>query len=219
MSIVNGPEPKVRHGRSSRTRPGRLSAQDWITAGAQALRHGVVAVAVEPLAASLGVTRGSFYAHFDSRDELLIAVLDRWRATERAADQKLIVGDDPHQTLAQYLEWMFTDRTAGEIHAHLCASALDSIVGPVHIELSFERIAVLQRLYHAVGLDPDDARQRALVTYTAYMGFWRALTTMPQIERAREMGADISIFDGYAEHIVPLLAPPATHPERDPSHG
>lgn len=205
MAIVNGPEPKVRHGSPSGTRPGRLSAQDWITAGAQALRQGVAAVAVEPLAAGLGVTRGSFYAHFGSRDELLIAVLDRWRATERAADQELTAGDEPHQTLTGYLEAMFTDRTAGEIHAHLCASALDPIVGPVHIELSFERIAVLQRLYHAVGLDPEDARQRALVTYTAYMGFWRALTTMPQIERAREMDADASMFNGYPDHIVSLL--------------
>ncbi len=199
-------EPPSRRGAPRAGRTGRLGKEDWITAGAHALRQGVAAVAVEPLAAGLHVTRGSFYAHFESRDQLLTAVLDRWRATEQAADQELTVGEDPQRTLADYLHRMFTDHGAGEIHAQLCASAQDPIVGPVHIELSLGRITLLTRLYQAAGLDPQEAHRRALVTYTAYMGFWRALTTMPRIEGAREMGLDGAIFDGYPEHIVSLLA-------------
>jgi AcrR family transcriptional regulator len=208
VSTVNtgsGSASAPRPSKSHRTRPARLSAQDWITAGAQALRHGVASVAVEPLATSLGVTRGSFYAHFDSRDELLVAVLEQWRATERAANREHSPGEDAHSRLTRYLQAMFTDRTAGEIHAQLCASSLDPIVGPVHVELAFERIGVLQRLYHEIGLNTDDAQQRALVAFTAYMGFWRAMTTLPQIERAREMGAEVTILDGYPDHIVALL--------------
>jgi AcrR family transcriptional regulator len=50
----------------------RLTRQDWIDAALEALETGgVPAVAVEPLASRLGVTKGSFYWHFKDRNELL----------------------------------------------------------------------------------------------------------------------------------------------------
>ena len=43
----------------------QLSAQDWIDAGLKALaRNGHTALKADPLAKSLGVSRGSFYWHF-----------------------------------------------------------------------------------------------------------------------------------------------------------
>ncbi|WP_211245769.1 TetR/AcrR family transcriptional regulator [Actinomadura oligospora] len=36
------------------------------------------AVAVEPLPRTLGVTKGSFYAHYRNRDELIAAALAEW---------------------------------------------------------------------------------------------------------------------------------------------
>ena len=57
----------------------RLSAADWERAALDALAEcGVSAVAVESLARRLGVTKGSFYWHFSSREALLTAALERW---------------------------------------------------------------------------------------------------------------------------------------------
>ncbi|MDJ0851678.1 MAG: TetR/AcrR family transcriptional regulator [Myxococcota bacterium] len=57
----------------------RLGRGEWIQESLQVLaEEGVEAVRVEPLAKRLGVTKGSFYHHFDDRDELLVAVLDAW---------------------------------------------------------------------------------------------------------------------------------------------
>jgi AcrR family transcriptional regulator len=65
--------------RTSQSRQ-RLSRQDWIDAAIDRLvNKGVDAVRVEPLAAEIGVSRGSFYWHFKSRRELLDAILDSWR--------------------------------------------------------------------------------------------------------------------------------------------
>ena len=62
----------------------RLSREHWIEAALDALGEGGVgAVAVEPLAARLGVTKGSFYWHFPSREALLVAALERWEAMEQ----------------------------------------------------------------------------------------------------------------------------------------
>ena len=52
----------------------RLSRDDWVAEATEVLAsHGLSAVAVEPLAERLGVTKGSFYAHFANRDELVAA--------------------------------------------------------------------------------------------------------------------------------------------------
>ncbi len=198
MSARNETAPKRTH---------RLSAEDWIDAATGALRRGVAAVAVDPLATSLGVTRGSFYAHFDTRDELLRAVLDRWRKHELTEIQDPGDGDPPQQ-LARHLDRMFGDHAAGEIHAQLCAAAEDPIVGPVHVELALAHAEKLTRLYQHAGLTPQAAATRALVTYTAYTGYWRALTALPNIPEAKALGLTPAMFDGYLEHATALLTPP-----------
>ena len=64
-------------------RNNRLSADDWAQAALDLVAEdGVHAVAVEPLARRLGVTKGSFYWHFPSRDALLRAALERWEQVE-----------------------------------------------------------------------------------------------------------------------------------------
>ncbi len=58
-----------------------LDANAWVDGALAAiLDGGLAAVAVEPLARSLGVTKGSFYWHFRDRDALLGALVDRWVA-------------------------------------------------------------------------------------------------------------------------------------------
>ena len=47
----------------------RLAREDWVDAALAAIAEGgVAAVAVEPIAARLGTTKGSFYWHFHDRD-------------------------------------------------------------------------------------------------------------------------------------------------------
>lgn len=59
----------------------RLAAADWIeTALAMLKEEGLKAVQITVLAKRLNVTRGSFYWHFDSREDLLNTLLAEWRA-------------------------------------------------------------------------------------------------------------------------------------------
>src|ERR1700760_2779343 len=64
----------------------RLTTDDWAAAALDALlSEGPAGVAVQPLARRLGATKGSFYWHFRSRDDLLRAALARWEATATEA--------------------------------------------------------------------------------------------------------------------------------------
>ena len=54
----------------------------WVDQGLRALADGGPdAVRIEPLARSLGVTKGGFYWHFEHRDALLEEILDAWERT------------------------------------------------------------------------------------------------------------------------------------------
>lgn len=65
---------------------GRLVADDWVNAGLEVLvDRGVAAVKVLPIAKQLGVTRGSFYWHFKSREALLDRLLDTWEGKNTSA--------------------------------------------------------------------------------------------------------------------------------------
>ena len=59
----------------------KLTRDDWILAAIEALLSGgIEAVRILKLSNRLEVTRGSFYWHFDSHDDLLNAILAEWRA-------------------------------------------------------------------------------------------------------------------------------------------
>lgn len=59
--------------------PTHTPPDKWIEAGLQGLAAGGPdAVRVEHLAQALGVTKGSFYRHFDDRGALLERMLDTW---------------------------------------------------------------------------------------------------------------------------------------------
>lgn len=59
----------------------RLTRDDWIDAALRLLIDGGVdAIQITVLSRGLGVTRGSFYWHFDSRESLLDALIHQWRS-------------------------------------------------------------------------------------------------------------------------------------------
>ena len=68
--------------------PTRTPRSSWIEEGLRALAAGGPdAVRIEPMAQTLGVTRGGFYWHFDDRRALLEEILDAW---ERASVDEVI---------------------------------------------------------------------------------------------------------------------------------
>jgi AcrR family transcriptional regulator len=68
----------------------RWGRDDWIVFALDAMEHGGLgAVTIEELARRSKRTKGSFYAHFDSRDELLEAMLEAWLEFKTASTIKL----------------------------------------------------------------------------------------------------------------------------------
>ncbi len=64
--------------------------------------HGVPAVGIDQVIAEAGVTKSTFYKHFESKDELLIAAVqlrDKWEAKAYADAMKELGGEEPRAQL------------------------------------------------------------------------------------------------------------------------
>jgi AcrR family transcriptional regulator len=153
----------------------RLSAADWTKAALEALAAGGVgAVAVEPLAARLGATKGSFYWHFSGRDALLEAALALWERTDTEDVITLVDAEpDPRERLRTLLAGAIRGArrgTAGAVELALQPSATHPLVAPVLARVTRRRLGYLATTFTELGFTPDHARQRALLAYTAYLG-------------------------------------------------
>jgi AcrR family transcriptional regulator len=182
----------------------RLSAADWELATLDLIaEQGVAAVAVEPLARRLGVTKGSFYWHFATRDALLQAALARWeQADVEGMLRQIDRVADPRERLVQLFR-----RTSGELKTHVIYSALlkaldHPAVQPVMQRLSQRRLNYLSVAYRALGMPRREAMHRARLAYTAYVGFLQ-LALQLQLPRMRA-----EEFESYVDHVVATLVPP-----------
>ncbi|MEV4017121.1 TetR/AcrR family transcriptional regulator [Nonomuraea angiospora] len=154
---------------------GRLNADDWARAALEALAEGgLAAVAVEPVAVRLGVSKGSFYWHFPNRQALVEAALERWEAGTEEIIARLEPVPDPAERMRTLLEWAFGDGRDAAISFRLISEADDPavgpVVGPVVRRVSERRLAFMRAVLEEVGQPPDEAARRALTAYGGYLG-------------------------------------------------
>jgi AcrR family transcriptional regulator len=181
----------------------RLSAADWEVGALDLIAsQGVAAVAVEALARQLGVTKGSFYWHFPTREALLKAALERWEQqdTDHVFGQVEPIAD-PRERLGELFR-----RSGREARSHVIYSALlqaldHPLVQPVMERVSQRRMDFLARAYRQVGMERRQALHRARLAYAAYVGFLQLTLQlgMPRLDHAE--------FEAYVEHVIATLIP------------
>ena len=161
----------------------RLSAQDWARAALKAIADGgLAAVGIEPLARSLGVTKGSFYAHYRNRDELISAALTEWARGHGAEGLvEFAAIPDPARRLRELLTAVVqsVQPLAPSVHLSLLGDRNDPRVRDVVSRVNQARLDLLTRTYRELGLPPDRAASRARVAYAAILGLSHLAQTDP----------------------------------------
>ena len=185
------------------SRNGRLSAEDWAREALdQIAEQGVASVAVEPLARRLGVTKGSFYWHFPSRDALLQAALERWET----AEQEIVFGSvenvsDPRERLRSLFRLVAHEVKSHIIYSELLKALDHPTVSPVIGRVSQRRLDYLTASFRQAGLGRIAAQHRARLAYAAYVGF---LQLSLQLQQPRLHHDE---FEAYVEHVMDTLIP------------
>ena len=184
------------------TRNPRLNVDDWTREALdQIAESGVSAVAVEPLARRLGVTKGSFYWHFPSRDALLQAALERWERDEQAAYGALASITDAGERLRTLFNLIRFHTKTHIIYSELLKAAEHPAIRAVLDNVLERRVGFLFASFRQAGLGERDALRRARMTYAVYVGFLQL--ELPKFQQ-REHSED---FAAYIDHIMTTLIP------------
>jgi AcrR family transcriptional regulator len=171
-------------------REGSLSRQDWIDAARQVLiTEGIERVKVEPLAEQLGVSRGSFYWHFEDRQALLDALLALWR--QSALEPMRAVADDKQLSAFERYERFMRVWVQGEPYNPNYDLAIRrwALVAPevarIVKKTDQARIKLLTGIFRDMGHAPDEAFIRARIAYFHQIGYYATDVRESPRQRAR----------------------------------
>lgn len=177
-----------------------MTADAWAESALDVIAEaGVEAVAVEPLARRLGVTKGSFYWHFANRQALLQAALEQWERREtdevlaRAAQEK-----DPRERLARLFREADGSRRAGRLYLALTAAMENRPIQAVVRRVMDHRIEFLRECYTAMGLPAEEARRRAILAYSVFLGTLQLRRDAPEVMPIEEELHEYLHFIGEA---------------------
>ncbi len=158
---------------------------DWVRLALHTMAHqGFAEVKIDRICSQLGVTRGSFYWHFESRDALIEAALGSWQqhsTTEVLA--KLRTSPDPAVRLRRLFRAAYRDIDNGLVFVAL-ASSSHPLVRETLECITRARLEFLQECYELLGC--VEAEHHALLAYSAYVGLYEILRARPARERTLE---------------------------------
>ncbi len=169
---------------ASPVRRRRLTRQDWSETALRMLADGGVgAVAVEPIASALGTTKGSFYHHFSSRDELLVAALALWEHQHTVEVNAGVdaATADPREQLRLLVRRAIGMAEQDPIGLTLLATADHPLVAPVLARVTAARVDYLTAIFGRLGERRTSARRRALLAYSAYLGHSQLAHSTPGV--------------------------------------
>lgn len=180
-----------------------LSAGDWEK---QALvliaEKGIRSVAVESLAASMGVTKGSFYWHFRNRDSLLEQSLIRWEKHDAAnLHTALSAIADPRERLRSFFRRTGREKLTHNVYSSLCTASDHPQVEPLLERVAARRMQHIEKAFEEIGFAAKEASHRARLTYSAYLGFLQ----LQKQHQAPSLSSEE--FEAYMTHVIATLIP------------
>lgn len=179
-----------------------VTAADWVQAALQLIAEsGLNALTVDRLASRLGVTKGSFYWHFQGRSDLLARALERWEAGATTdTTHALSSVTDPHRRLELILDAAAQMPRARTLYAALAEAVHDPVARQVLGRVAAFRVGYLEACYQDLGFSAVEAGATALFAYAAYRGLVQLAHEAPTV-----LPRDWSAYPGVARK---ALLPP-----------
>lgn len=181
----------------------RGSPEAWLEAAHDALlESGVEAVKILPLAKRLRLSRTSFYWFFKDREELLAALLARWREknTGNLVRQSEAYAESIAEAMLNVFDcWLDDDLFDSRFEFAVRSWALqsDEILAEVQ-KADQQRMDALRRMFERFGRDALSADVRARTTYLIQIGYISMQTKEDVAVRMARIPHYVEIFTGEA---------------------
>ncbi|WP_343563841.1 TetR/AcrR family transcriptional regulator [Kiloniella sp. b19] len=185
-----------------KARPVQLTREDWVDAAIEMLIHdGVDAVQITGLARALKITRGSFYWHFEARDDLLDAVVEEWQRRNTGVILRALekAGDLDEGLLALFQIWV--DRTDFDPTLDQAvrewARRSEALLEKVRIE-DDNRVSGMAAFLEQHGFEATEAFVRARIIYFTQVSYYALGVREPMAVRLSYLDAYFKSFIGRA---------------------
>jgi AcrR family transcriptional regulator len=152
--------------------PTRTPRSKWIEQGLRVLAAGGPdAVRIEPLAKTLGVTRGGFYWHFDDRHALFDAMLDTWERATTSGASELVEreGGDPRDKLRRLFALTSPSVLLTDLAIRDWARREPAVAERLR-RIDNRRMDYMRSLFGAFCPDADDVEARSMLAFSLLIG-------------------------------------------------
>jgi len=179
----------------------RGSPEGWLDAAYESLiESGVDSVRVMPLAKKLGLSRTSFYWFFKDREELLAALIERWRVknTGNIIAQTEVYADSIAEAMLNVFDcWLNPELFDSQFEFAMRSWALQSPEVSEHIRVAdIARREALIQMFVRFDYAFDGADVRARTIYLTQIGYISTNTREDVGERMRRIPEYVKIFTG-----------------------
>jgi AcrR family transcriptional regulator len=156
-------------GNAARRRIERLSREAWLEKALASLASaGHAPLRVGAIAAQLGVTKGSFYHHFENRADFVRSIVDYWeqKYTRDIASNLVANNEAPEEWLWALIEGVAESRLTRFDVAIRAWASHDQEVRKLVARADKFRMTYVRSIFSAMGFKDSDleARTRAFVT-------------------------------------------------------
>ena len=168
-----------------------LSREEWLERALDAVsRSGGAKLRIERLVAEVGVTSGSFYWHFENRENFVRCLIDYWHEsyTLTVSDHLEKADGSHYEKLRMLMNMVFVDNLTRHDLAIRSWAIADPKLRPLVKRTDNHRIEYLNMLFRGIGFDQDDADLRARV----FLGeaAWEAALFEKMTKKRRAKKAD-----------------------------
>lgn len=178
----------------------RLSVEDWLEAGYSVLaEEGVRGLKVDRLCRQVGVTRGSFYWHFDDMDSYRTALVESWNTFLEKDRESLAELDalPPRERLSAMMTALTSPRH-WMLERAMREWARTDPAAAANVRAADRRLLrSVTRAYTDYGFRPAEAKLRAELTFAAGIGLLHLAGSAERAQRAaqREQFLDLMLAD------------------------
>ena len=181
----------------------RGSTEGWLEAAYESLlESGVDFVKILPLAKKLNLSRTSFYWFFKDREELLLALVAKWRDknTGNLVRQSEAYAESVAEAMLNVFDcWIDNSLFDSQFEFAVRSWALqsDSILAEVQ-QADQARLAALSRMFVRFGHEEVSADVRARTIYLVQIGYISMQTKEDLAVRMKRIPEYVEIFTGEA---------------------
>jgi len=181
----------------------RGSPEGWLEAAYELLiESGIDSVKIQPLAKKLKLSRTSFYWFFRDREELLAALVTRWREKNTGAliKQSEAYAETVAEAMFNVMDcWLNKTLFDAQFEFAIRSWALQSpeILAEVQ-QADQARIAALDRMLLRFGYKPTSADVRARTIYLVQIGYISMQTKEELGTRMKRIADYVEIYTGTA---------------------